>query len=189
MRIFIGIPLNKKMRSALRSEVQKIKPLIHKGKFSSWEGYHITLRFLGDISEAQMVDLILKLEDTHLRTLPFEVCFTTLGVFKKSKGDILWLGVSENAHLQALKEEVDTLVVSVGFEPEARAFVPHLTLGRGIRYTQDFEKMQSHWSFKRHCVPVDRIVLFESVQVEGKLSYVPLMYLLIGQPKKSHPKT
>ncbi len=188
MRIFIGIPVNKKIRNALRSEVQKIKPLIHKARFSSWEGYHITLRFLGDVSEALLVDLILKLEETHFKTLPFEVCFTTLCVFQKSKGDILWLGVTENAHLQALKEEVETLVASVGFEPEARAFVPHLTLGRGVHYTQDFDKMKSHWSFKRHCVSVDRIVLFESVQVGGQLSYVPLMYLLIGQPKKLYPK-
>lgn len=180
MRLFIGIPLNKKIRKALWSEVQKIRPLIHKGRLSSWEGYHITLQFLGEVSPEQMAALILKLEETPIETVPFEVCFTTLGIFQKSKGDVLWLGVTENPDLQSLKLEVESLVTSVGFDKESRAYIPHLTLARGVRYTQSFEKVQRHWSFKRHCVQVDRIVLFESVQVAGKLCYLPLSYRLIG---------
>lgn len=180
MRIFIGIPLTEKTRNAVRSEVEKIKPLIHKGRFSSWEGYHITLAFLGEVSEVRMEELAMKLECARLETMPFEIEFTTLGAFQKSKGDVLWLGVTASEHLLTLKQEVEAIITSAGFVPEERAYVAHLTLGRGVRYTQSFEKMQRQWSFKRHPVWVDRIVLFESVQVEGQLCYVPLLYKTLG---------
>lgn len=176
MRLFIGIPLTEKIRHALRSEVEKIKPLIHKGRFSSWEGYHITLEFLGEVSEERMVELAIKLEGASLETKPFEMSFAALGVFQKSKGDILWLGVTETPYLLTLKQEVEAITTQMGFEPEQRSYIPHLTLGRGIRYTQSFENLLKHWSFKRHPVWVDQIVLFESVQVKGQLSYVPLLY-------------
>lgn len=176
MRLFIGIPLSEKIRNALRSEAEKIKPMIHKGRFSSWEGYHITLVFLGEVTEEQLVDLALKIQGAHFETKPFEIGFSSLGAFHKAKGDVLWLGLKESTHLFQLKAEVELITSSTGFDAETRDFVPHLTLGRGVRYTHSFEKMQNHWSFKRHPIWVDQIVLFESVQVNGQLSYVPLLY-------------
>lgn len=43
---------------------------------------------------------------------------------------ILFVGVEENTEMVKLKESVDDCLYSLGFLPEQRKFVPHLTIGR-----------------------------------------------------------
>lgn len=182
MRLFIGIPYSERIRNQIRKEVARISSSLAKGKLSKWDGYHITLKFLGEVSEQNLADLALLMSDTRFVTEPFELEFTGLGHFRKSGGDVLWLGVTMPPQLLALQQEVEAMAQQAGFEPEARAFSPHLTLGRGVRYRVSYEETVKNWSLKRLRARVDRMILFQSTPVEGELAYVPLIIKLLEDP-------
>lgn len=177
MRLFIGIPFSESVRSRIRKNMTAIQPTIVKGKLSSWEGYHLTLRFLGEVPEEKLAALTRAMAETSLHTHPFEMTFTALGAFKKSKGDVLWLGVAALPALTSLYEEVEALAESAGFEKEPGNYVPHITLGRGVRYQKSLEETACHWKPVDVGEWVEQIALFQSVQTAGQLTYVPLVTL------------
>lgn len=175
MRLFIGIPFSDRIRKEIHHAVMKLEPHLAKGRLSAWEGYHITLKFLGEVSDEQTAALSLALEGAQFETGPFDVQLTHLGAFRKSGGDVLWLGITVPPQLQALQQEVEALAVHAGFEPEARAFSPHLTLARGVRYAVSFDTAAGHWPLKPLRERIDRVALFHSTRTEAGLAYVPLV--------------
>jgi 2'-5' RNA ligase len=43
---------------------------------------------------------------------------------------VLWVGIDDQPALMALQASVERAVAAVGFEPEDRAYSPHITLAR-----------------------------------------------------------
>lgn len=95
------------------------------------EQLHITLRFLGDIPEAQLADLRERLRQVVVQG--FALSLKGVGVFppprSRKPARVLWLGLEPPAPLQALKLAIDAVL---GPDPEAaqRGFSPHLTVAR-----------------------------------------------------------
>jgi len=90
---------------------------------------HLTLRFLGDVTETQLPRI-----DEALRQIAYP-CFPLriagLGVFPNPKHPrVLWLGSGQNDALCELQSRIEAAVQSAGFPPESRAFTPHFTLAR-----------------------------------------------------------
>ena len=96
------------------------------------EKIHLTLKFLGDVSEDDLESVKQALRPIGERHEPFEVETSNFGAFpSEKKARILWAGVEEGSeHLRAVAEEVENLLEPAGFERENRPYVPHLTLGR-----------------------------------------------------------
>jgi 2'-5' RNA ligase len=69
---------------------------------------------------------------------------------------------------------VEELMKECGFEKDDRPYVPHITLGRGMRFNVPFEKVRGNVHIKHECIHVHEITLFESKRVNGKLAYVPI---------------
>lgn len=99
------------------------------GRATPTENLHITLAFLGPITEADL---------ERVRRLPplpspeFEIIFDRLGFWKGSRA--LWVGPSElPAPLIELEAKLWDELVGVGFERERRPFRPHVTVARKAR--------------------------------------------------------
>ena len=91
------------------------------------EAFHITLRFAGEIGEAQADDL-----DAELGAIYGEALNLTLkgvGAFQDG-GDIhaVWAGVGENAGLRRLAARCESAARRAGLAPDKRAWRPHVTL-------------------------------------------------------------
>lgn len=183
MRLFIGIPFSEATRRQIRNGVAAIRPQLFKGKLSDWSGYHLTLKFLGDASEERLAELMAAMDETRFSTEPFKLVFTGLGCFKKRGGDVLWLGVESSPMLDCLQNEVELLSERAGFVRDSRAYSPHLTLGRGVRYETGFEWMAAQWRVGPLSEEVDRVVVFHSTQREGKLTYEPLLSKVLKEAR------
>jgi 2'-5' RNA ligase len=96
------------------------------------EKLHLTLKFLGNVAEADSSRAKQALGQLRGRHEPFEVETSGFGAFPSArKARILWTGVGEGSGpLRAVVQSVDDLLASAGFEREGRPYVPHLTLGR-----------------------------------------------------------
>ena len=94
------------------------------------ENIHITLRFLGDVSEGQLEGLRLLVAGLELR--PFPVEFRGVGAFPSLRRPrVVWAGLAGGADgLAEVFSRLEDGVVGLGFRREGRGFSPHVTLAR-----------------------------------------------------------
>lgn len=94
------------------------------------ENIHLTLKFLGDIDQAQVpeVNEILKLLTNGFR--PFDISLENLGAFPNlQRARVLWVGVKVPA-IAEFQRKLEDKLSQLRFKPEGRKFEPHLTLAR-----------------------------------------------------------
>ena len=92
--------------------------------------WHLTLQFLGPLPRlAPVVDA---LAAAAARVRPFPFRFGGAGAFPTAKrARVVWIGAAEgHPEMVGLAGAVSAALGPVGYEPERRAFRPHLTLAR-----------------------------------------------------------
>jgi 2'-5' RNA ligase len=96
------------------------------------EKIHLTLTFLGEVSEEALGRAKEALGPAREGHEPVEVATSSFGVFpSERKARVLWAGIGEGSErLRDLAGDVESGLAAAGFEQEARSYVPHMTLGR-----------------------------------------------------------
>jgi 2'-5' RNA ligase len=97
------------------------------------EALHVTLRFVGEVKRSQGEDLAHAL--AQIRAAPFALQIDGVGHFARSKAGgqhphALWAALAPSAPLEGLRRQVDRAAVAAGLPPDARRFVPHITIAR-----------------------------------------------------------
>ncbi len=132
IRAFIAIDLPKPIQDRLAEILEKVKtPDTKAVRWVPAQNIHLTIKFLGDVSPANLTLLqnLLKVEVSRFR--PFEICVANLGAFPSVRRPrVIWVGVEAPATLPALQRAIETETVRLGYAVEDRPFSPHLTLGR-----------------------------------------------------------
>jgi 2'-5' RNA ligase len=112
-------------------------PLRNRGFPVKWappEGVHLTLKFLGDVSDERRGELIAALGSSARGTRPIPLTIRGAGVFPDlERPRVFWAGVEQDPALELLADSVERSFGPLGFPAEARAFRPHLTVGRAAR--------------------------------------------------------
>jgi 2'-5' RNA ligase len=94
------------------------------------EGIHLTLKFLGEITERQVKQVSESLS-SFKPFAAFSVEVKGFGFFPgAARPRVLWAGVQAPQELVQLAREVEVRMEKSGFPREQRAFNPHLTLAR-----------------------------------------------------------
>ena len=92
---------------------------------------HVTIRFLGQVTEPMVRALKDALEPVARRHGPFEAQALGLGAFPDpAKAKVVWVGVESEGRLERLYEDVSSCLDETGFRAEKRPFRSHLTIGR-----------------------------------------------------------
>ena len=90
---------------------------------------HITLAFLGPLTEADLATVV---QAPPIPSLEFTIEFDKLGYWPRSR--VLWLGANQvPAELAQLERGLWDALVAVGFQRERRPYSPHVTLARKAR--------------------------------------------------------
>jgi 2'-5' RNA ligase len=125
MRLFVGLSFTNKIRQRLGHLASGLENL----RWVQPENYHLTLRFIGDVSAQDAFDLDLILG--AIGSEPFNLKFCGLGYFGKAeKPRSIWVDIAPNEALFRLHQKVERGVISAGFGAEGRKFKPHVTLAR-----------------------------------------------------------
>jgi len=94
---------------------------------------HITLAFLGNVSELQR--LCFEKAADSLIFKPFELSLDSIGYWRRPQ--ILWLGNSKTCPLlQQLVQALNEKFIPCGFKPDSRPYQAHITLARHYRNRQ-----------------------------------------------------
>jgi 2'-5' RNA ligase len=92
---------------------------------------HLTIEFLGERSEREVERLHAALGEVAARHRPFTLALRGFGAFPNLRAPrIVWLGMDPEPRLELLQHELARACAELGYEREARAFRPHITLGR-----------------------------------------------------------
>lgn len=134
MRVFVAIDVPDSVRRDLGWLQDEFRRAAGNGaRGVSWvrpSGIHLTLKFLGEISESGVANAIAALRSIEPFP-PFSLEVHGCGFFPDARRPrVVWAGVSAPAALAELARQVDSSLSAHGFAPEGRAFQPHLTLAR-----------------------------------------------------------
>jgi len=136
MRLFIGIELSSSVRAGVAGVSNKCRHQIERaapGAVLRWvdpDNLHITIWFLGEVDDeraAKLKEVLLE----PFRTAAFRVELKGLGAFPPTGSPrAIWMGVKGHDAPVQVHQELSERLSSLGFEPERRAYSPHVTLAR-----------------------------------------------------------
>ncbi|MCI4372352.1 MAG: RNA 2',3'-cyclic phosphodiesterase [Thermoplasmata archaeon] len=132
---------------------------------------HLTLRFLGDVDERTIEELIRVLAPSVASFAPFEFVLEGVGAFPSTdRPRVVWRGVSRGeAELRSLALGVRTAIRSAGGGDDPAPFVPHVTLFR-VRSPRDRERAARLFAANAS-IPPPTVVPVRSVEfVESELT-------------------
>jgi 2'-5' RNA ligase len=134
VRLFLALNLPPAVREALWAATEPLRDLGLPVKWVRGEGIHVTLKFLGDVGEEREAELVgaLARAASGGRALPLTVGgFGVFPDFRRPR--VVWAGITAEPALEILQNHVEQEFAPLGFPTEARAFRPHVTLGRAAR--------------------------------------------------------
>jgi RNA 2',3'-cyclic 3'-phosphodiesterase len=138
IRTFIAVELDPILKEAIAAVQETLKRELHglaAGVRLQWtrvDSIHLTLKFLGDIEEGRVVDILHALEEAGRSHEPFIIDVKGFGVFPHLRAPrVLWMGLTgQTDRLIRLAESVDAALLPLGFPVEPKPYTPHLTLAR-----------------------------------------------------------
>ncbi|MDD5191149.1 MAG: RNA 2',3'-cyclic phosphodiesterase [Dehalococcoidales bacterium] len=145
VRCFIAIELPVEVKNELAGLIHSLKN--RSLNFMSWvdpKGIHITLKFLGEVSQELIPDIEQSMEDAAQQSHPFQLGVSGTGAFPNlNRPELIWVGVNgEMDKLNALQKNIDINMEMLGFPREKKPYTPHLTLARVRIEAPDFDRQR-----------------------------------------------
>lgn len=182
IRSFIAIDLNPETQKKLGEVIRHLSQVSNNVvRWVPENNIHVTLKFLGDTSPANLEILKKILTTEASRVQAFDLKIEGLGAFPTLRRPrVIWVGVEAPPALFALQRSIDTETQRLGYAVEDRPFSPHLTLGRlshnalpdEIRKIGDMlaaSKISIHTS-----IQVKTVTLYRSDLQPGGAVYTPI---------------
>ncbi len=132
MRTFFAIGLPEATRMALANVVKPLRVAPGRYSWVATENIHLTLRFLGDVSEDTVELLDRFCQKRFSQCGPLVLSPRGLGFFPNSRRpSVFWAGLLiERGNLEAVQSISEEAAHHIGLAAETKAFYPHLTLAR-----------------------------------------------------------
>jgi 2'-5' RNA ligase len=179
VRAFVALELDAGLREAVGELQARLRPRLGGIRLARPEGIHLTLRFLGDTSPAQVETLRPRLAAAALGCPACEARARGIGTFpERGRPRILWLGLEVPPSVLELQEACERAARAAGFEREERPFRAHLTLGRWRERASRPELPPVELGPTR----LDTLVLFRSELRPDGAVYTPLGRFALGRP-------
>jgi len=133
LRAFIAVEIPSSIQQAIFACTDELQRMLGSSlvRWVAVKNLHLTLKFLGDVSPANvnMLSDMLTTEAAH--TAPFSLRISGLGSYPTPRrARVIWVGINAPAALLALQRGIESASARLGYETEERSFSPHLTIGR-----------------------------------------------------------
>jgi len=115
------------------AEVSRLcRGVLGNGSWVPLENFHLTVRFLGEVPEERLPELLEVGRKAAAEAKPFTLALEVLGGFPQAKAArVLWIGPKEEPpEFQKLCRTVEETVQALGFPGERKEPVAHVTLAR-----------------------------------------------------------
>lgn len=132
LRAFIAIEIPEEIKREIAGQTAGLRKMVGRGvRWATPDNIHLTLKFLGDLSLANIDFLAQALKTEVEQHLPFEIDVEGLGAFPNVRRPrIIWIGLKASADLARLQHNLETATARLGYIGDNKPFSPHLTVGR-----------------------------------------------------------
>lgn len=145
MRLFLAINLPEDARAALAESMRPLRDAAPRLKWVAAERVHLTVRFLGEQPIERLPEIRAAVDQATARHEEAPLALGGLGAFPNfRRARVVWLGVAPDPRLELLHHDIEDACAKLGFEPEGRAFRPHVTLARVPDRAQEEELRALH---------------------------------------------
>jgi len=202
VRLFAAIDLDEGARRVAANSARLLAASLDRSdagvrvRWVAAEKLHVTLRFLGSVTDPQ-VELVRRTLHDPWSTPAFTARLGDVRLFPGSgPPHVVWLDVDEGlTQMSTLKTELEERLAPIGFEPETRPFRAHLTLGRVKRRIGGAAAAPLRALLLEHRSEpvrwmVNRVTLYESRMSErgGTYHVVDQVTLLSSGPQERMPR-
>lgn len=131
-RTFLALELPDAVKNTLRRQIERLGRAIPETHWVNPESPHLTLAFLGEIDDAQLMAASESAAATARAHAPFTLRLDGLGTFGSAQAPrVVWVGLAgDKTRLMQVQANVADELAARGFPREQRPFAPHLTLAR-----------------------------------------------------------
>jgi len=170
MRCFIAIDIDEQIRKALADLQEELQGKAGiKRSDAKWvnpDNIHLTLKFLGEIKDNQIMDICNITGDVVGRHKRFGLEVESVGHFGGKSARVLWVGMGQNINkLLQLQQDLEQQLDLAGWPKEARKFSGHLTLCR-IRNARAGAKLaqlaKEYTDYNLGTMPADSVSVYQS---------------------------
>jgi 2'-5' RNA ligase len=134
VRVFIALTPAPEVQRAVWEAFAPLRARADAVKWVRPDALHLTLKFLGDVADDRAAELATALGEAVRGARPIPLAVRGAGAFPDpERPRVFWAGVEPEPALELLQDRVERVFAPLGFPTEARAFRPHLTLGRAGR--------------------------------------------------------
>ncbi len=157
MKTFIGIPI-------ISEQLSEIQSYLREEGYSANPGLHLTLKFLGYISEKQVEAVHERLQEVKFSC--FSIQLTWINTFPGNRR-VLWVSANNNSAI-GLHKIIDETLRDIF--PKDKRFTQHITIARATKNfpTAVVRKCQARFVPEKH--DINKYNLYESVP--GKIHHV-----------------
>jgi 2'-5' RNA ligase len=176
MRLFFAIELGDALHDLLDDTTATLRAEAPELAWVGREKRHLTLKFLGDVSEEDVPRLAAAADRAAARHAPIEMSVREVGAFPNfRRARVVWIGVEQEPRLELLHHDLEQACELEGFEVEGRPFRPHITLAR-VRAPLPVDRLRGLARAARAVraaamVRVEWITLFESTLAPSGARY------------------
>ena len=163
-RIFIAINLPEDIKRGL-SEYQEKWPELP-AKWTAKDNLHITLEFLGDLTDEELGNVCKVAGEVSKRHKIFSINLNKIlyGPSKKIPPRMIWVEGEKSDEMADLKEDLqECLLEEIKFRPDGKGFTPHITLAR-----------ISEWEFRK-IEPEERPEIEENIDLTFTVESIDIM--------------
>jgi 2'-5' RNA ligase len=139
IRTFIAVNLSSDTKEYLSSLMNNINIPESKIKWVDKDNLHITIKFLGYLSQEKIELIKSELKEITSQHKPFLIQLSSyIGVFPTyTMPRIIWIGIKEGINkLEELYNSIELNFFKKGFLKEEKGFSSHITIGR-VKFIKD----------------------------------------------------
>jgi 2'-5' RNA ligase len=143
IRTFVALGLDQAIRDRTVALQDTLAQTGAEVKWVEPENLHVTLLFLGEVDEREVLDVCRAVGDCASARAPFALSVEKTGSFPNPRRPrTLWVGVGEGTQeVVALHDALESVLLDLGcYRREDRQYTPHITLGR-VRSEQPNQKL------------------------------------------------
>lgn len=168
IRTFVAIELDAPLRKALAQAQADLRNRLQKAigpdvriQWVRPESVHLTLKFLGDIPEERVPEIVAALARVTEACVRDTVDVGGLGAFPDARMPrVLWVGLSGQVEgVARLAADVERALVALGFAPEPKPFNPHLTLARIKERSRDIGRALAADRMLERAAPIGTVMV------------------------------
>jgi len=163
MKLLIAVNFDEDTKVSLHDHMKKLTDKCEKGTFTKKDNIHLSLVYIGETTQ---IGAVVETLDT-IDSAQFEVSLSENGRFRRSGGEVYWVGIEKTPELVRLQKILYRSLVRQGVMKEKNDFKPHLTVSRDVAIAND---MIPDAKFTEK-LPVKRISLMKCEQGRDGMSY------------------